>query len=154
VIAEGGEKCLKKFYTLPTFPIWPEKALAYINKLKDSGAREVIVLHVIDQRGMERLHRFMGDERFEALKKHREEETQKQLKRIANELKKTGLEVKIRIEYGIPVKEILRVEKEEEDTSAIVIGSHGMSHLQELFLGSVSEKANRRSIKPVFVIKR
>jgi len=105
---------LKKFYTLPTFPIWPEKALAYINKLKDSGAREVIVLHVIDQRGMERLHRFMGDERFEALKKHRE----------------------------------------EEDTSAIVIGSHGMSHLQELFLGSVSEKANGRSIKPVFVIKR
>ena len=131
-----------------------EKALAYINKLKDRGAREVIVLHVIDQRGMERLHRFMGNERFEALKKYREEETQKQLKRIANELKKAGLEVRLRIEYGIPVKEILRVEKEEEETSAIVIGSHGMSNLQELFLGSVSEKVIRRSIKPVFVIKR
>ena len=90
----------------------------------------------------------------ELVKKYREEETQKQLKRIANELKKAGLEVRLRIEYGIPVKEILRVEKEEEETSAIVIGSHGMSNLQELFLGSVSEKVIRRSIKPVFVIKR
>jgi nucleotide-binding universal stress UspA family protein len=36
----------------------------------------------------------------------------------------------------------------------MVIGSHGVSNLQELFLGSVSEKVIRRSIRPVFVIKR
>jgi nucleotide-binding universal stress UspA family protein len=130
-----------------------EKALTYVKKLKDSGAREVIVLHVIDERGFERLHRFMGEEKLEDLKRYKEEEAQKHLKEIAKELAEAGLEVTLRIEKGIPVREILRVEK-DEDVSAIVIGSHGMSNVQELFLGSVSEKVIRRSQTPVFVIKR
>jgi len=130
-----------------------EKALTYIKKLKDSGAREVVVLHVIDERGLERLHRFMGEEQLEALKKHREEETQKHLKSIAKNLTEAGLKVVLRVETGIPVREILRVEK-EENASVLVIGSHGMSNLEELFLGSVSEKVIRRSKTPVFVIKR
>lgn len=130
-----------------------EKALAYLKKLKGSGAREVVVLHVIDERGFERLHRVVGDEKLEALRKYREEETQKLLQGVAKELKEAGLKVKLRIENGIPVREILRVEK-EENVSALVIGSHGVSNLQELFLGSVSEKVIRRSLTPVFVIKR
>jgi len=130
-----------------------EKALAYIKKLKASGAREVVVLHVIDERGFERVRPFMGEEKFEALKKHREEETQKHLQGIAKELTEAGLKVTLRIATGIPVREILRVEK-EENVSALVIGSHGMSNLEELFLGSVSEKVIRRSRTPVFVIKR
>ena len=36
----------------------------------------------------------------------------------------------------------------------IFIGSHGMSNLREIFLGSVSEKVIRRCNTPVFVIKR
>jgi len=130
-----------------------EKALAYIKKLKASGAREVVVLHVIDERGFERVRPFMGEEKFEALKNHREEETQKHLQGIAKELTEAGLKVTLRIATGIPVREILRVEK-EENVSALVIGSHGMSNLEELFLGSVSEKVIRRSRTPVFVIKR
>jgi len=130
-----------------------EKALAYIKKLKASGAREVVVLHVIDERGFERLRPFMGEEKFEALKKHREEETQKHLQGIAKELTEADLKVTLRVATGIPVREILRVEK-EENVSALVIGSHGMSNLEELFLGSVSEKVIRRSRTPVFVIKR
>jgi len=130
-----------------------EKALTYIKKLKESGVREVVVLHVLDERGFDRLHQVMGEEKFEALKKYREEETQESLKKIAKELAEVGLKVTLRIETGIPVREILRVEK-EEDVSALVIGSHGVSNLQELFLGSVSEKVIRRSRTPVFVIKR
>jgi nucleotide-binding universal stress UspA family protein len=130
-----------------------EKALAYIKKLKDSGAREVVVLHVIDERGFDRLHHIIADDKFEAIKKSREEETQKHLKDIGKELAKAGLKVTFRIETGIPVRGILKVEK-EEDVSALVIGSHGMSNLEELFLGSVSEKVIRRSRTPVFVIKR
>jgi nucleotide-binding universal stress UspA family protein len=47
----------------------------------------------------------------------------------------------------------LRVE-EGEGVSAIVIGSHGKTNLEEMLLGSVSEKAIRQSRKPVLVIKR
>ena len=130
-----------------------EKALGYIKRLKASCARKVVVLHVIDSRSFERLHRFMGEEQLDSLKQYREEETQKLLKGIAKDLADAGLEVKLRIESGIPVREILRVEK-DEDVSALVIGSHGVSNLQELFLGSVSEKVIRRCRSPVFVIKR
>ena len=54
---------------------------------------------------------------------------------------------------GIPLREILRTE-EEESVSVIVIGSHGRTNLEEIFLGSVSEKVIRKCKKPVLVIKR
>ena len=69
------------------------------------------------------------------------------------ELKQAGFDVKVRIERGIPFKEILRVE-EEEGVSVIVIGSHGKSNVAEMLIGSVSEKVVRKSKKPVLVIKR
>ena len=75
------------------------------------------------------------------------------LKSIEKELGEAGLKTILRVETGMPVREILKVE-EEENISAIVIGSHGWSNLQEIFLGSVSEKVIRKSKRPVFVIKR
>jgi len=129
------------------------KAMTYIKLLKDSGAREVVVLHVVDERGIESIRRYFDQKDFEALKKNRKEEIDKLLEEIAKELTQVGLKVKLRLETGIPVREILRVEA-EEGVSAVVIGSHGMSNLQEIFLGSVSEKVIRKSRMPVFVIKR
>jgi nucleotide-binding universal stress UspA family protein len=130
-----------------------KKALDYIKQLKESGAKEVVLLHVMDQRGTEALHRFMEDSKIQELKKNRKNEATKLLMSIEKELKEAGLAVKSRIETGIPVREILRVEK-EEDVSVMVIGSHGMSNLEEMFLGSVSEKVIRKCTKPVLVIKR
>ena len=49
--------------------------------------------------------------------------------------------------------EILRVDKEEE-VSLLVIGSHGKSNLDEIFLGSVSEKVARKCKSPVLIVKR
>jgi nucleotide-binding universal stress UspA family protein len=129
------------------------KALTYIKKLKDSGVREVLVLHVLDERGYEAAHRFFGEEQFEALQKSKRDEAERLLQGIAQELKKAGLKVTLRLESGIPVREILKAEA-EESVSATVIGSHGLSNLQEMFLGSVSEKVVRKSKKPVLVIKR
>ncbi len=53
-------------------------------------------------------------------------------------------------------KEKTRQNAQEDSMSEnfIVIGSHGKSNLEEMFLGSVSEKVIRRCIKPVLVIKR
>ena len=129
------------------------KALQYIKRLKASGAKEVIVLHVIDERGIDSVHRFLGESELNKLKKNKMEETEKMLKSIEKELGEAGLKTILRIETGMPVREILKVE-EEENVSAIVIGSHGWSNLQEIFLGSVSEKVIRKSKQPVFVVKR
>ncbi|UCD79245.1 MAG: universal stress protein [Desulfobacterales bacterium] len=129
------------------------KALKYIKQLKDSGTGEVVVLHVVDVRGFDQVHRLLGEHESEMLEKKKLEETEKRLNDLVKELTAAGLKARSRVEIGIPVKEILKVEA-EENVSAIVIGSHGWSNLQEIFLGSVSEKVIRKCKKPVFVIKR
>ena len=128
-------------------------ALKFIKKLRDSGAREVVVLHVIDTRGFDSAQRLLGEYEFEALEKKKMEETEMRLTGVVKELTAAGLKARSRIETGMPVREILRVEA-EEGVSLLVIGSHGWSNLQEIFLGSVSEKVIRKSKRPVFVIRR
>ena len=61
--------------------------------------------------------------------------------------------MKTLLKIGFPVREILDAEKRER-VSVIVIGSHGKSNLEEMFLGSVSEKVIRKCKKPVIIIKR
>ena len=129
------------------------KALAYIKKLKASGAKKIVVLHVSDDRGSESVARILGEDQFNKLKKSKLEETERRLKAVEKELVDAGLKVKLRLETGMPFREILRVENEEK-VSITVIGSHGRSNLEEIFLGSVSEKVIRKSKNPVFVVKR
>ena len=129
-----------------------KKSLGFIKQLKDAGAKELIVLHVIDERGIEAMAMYAPgsfDELIWRLKK----ETSKEISAIEAELKESGFEVKTRIEKGIPLREILRVE-EEEGVSVIIIGSHGKTNIKDMLLGSVSEKVIRKSENPVLVIKR
>lgn len=129
-----------------------KKALASILELKTAGAKEVVVMHVIDSRNLDAMAQYVPADLLrtqEALEKIAREEAQA----IADELEKKGFIVKIRIEEGIPSRNILEAE-EEEGISSIVIGSHGVSNIKEMFLGSVSEKVIRKAKSPVIVIKR
>jgi nucleotide-binding universal stress UspA family protein len=95
--------------------------LEYIKKLKEAGTKEVIALHVIDERDFEQIsHLVEVSLDIKELEKKREEYAQKEIGAIGKELKESGFDVKIRIERGIPFTEILRVE-EEEDISVVVI---------------------------------
>ena len=129
-----------------------KKALAYLRRLKDAGAKEIVILHVIDQRKIEAIALYGTSGSLVFIKKM-EEEARKEVIAIEEELKKCGFEAKARIEAGIPLREILRVE-EEEKVSLIIIGSHGKTNIREMFMGSVSEKVIRRAKNPVLVIKR
>ena len=127
-------------------------ALDFVKQLKDAGAEEVIILHIIDKGALDALAMYTTKD-FLQLEKDWEEKAATEMSSIADELKERGFEVKVRIEKEIPFIGILKVE-EEEDVSAIVIGSHGVSNVQEMFLGSVSEKVIRKAKKPVLVVKR
>jgi nucleotide-binding universal stress UspA family protein len=132
------------------------KALSYLKQLKDAGTEEVVILHVVDARYIHRdLHIPMNyalDE-FSALEEKYAIQAQDATDSLAETLTDMGFKVRVRIEKGIPFKEILRVES-EEDVSLIVIGSHGRSNVEEMLLGSVSEKVIRKAKKPVLVVKR
>lgn len=129
-----------------------KKALSHLRQLMDAGAKEIVVLHVIDERKIEAITLYCKSGPFAFIEKMKEE-ARKEVIAIEAELKKCGFEVKIRIETGIPLKEILSVE-EQEKVSLIVIGSHGKTNIKEMLMGSVSEKVVRRAKNPVLLIKR
>jgi len=136
-----------------------KKALAYIKSLKNTGTKQVIILRVINKNKEERISQgvaWAGVEVADFLKEtyqRLEEEAYEEVKPVESELKEAGFDVKIRVEKGHPYSKILDVER-EEDVSAIVLGSHGRSNVEEILLGSVSEHVIRYSKKPVLVVKR
>lgn len=129
-----------------------KKALGYIKQLKKGEAKEVLILHVIDDRALQAIETSVPahSKEFESALM---EDADRELKSVEAELIKSGLKVTTRMIIGNPLLEILRSEK-EEDISVIVIGSHGKSNLEEMFMGSVSEKVARKCEKPVLVVKR
>lgn len=131
-----------------------KKALDYIKTLKNAGTKEVIVLHIIDERGIEHIaHLPEASIDIEELEKKREDYAKQEMAAIENELKASGFKVKTIVKKGVPFTDILKTE-EQEDISVVVIGSHGKSCISEMLLGSVSEKVIRKSGKPVLVVRR
>ena len=131
-----------------------KKALGYVKQLKEAGAKEVVVLHVIDRGEFARTALDEGGALdIKKLERDMDEHTTREMGQIETKLKKSGMNAKLRIERGVPLRTILMVE-EEEDVSVVVLGSHGKGLVQEIFLGSVSEGVIRKSIKPVLVIRR
>jgi len=128
------------------------KAFDYVKQLKDVGTEEVVVLHVIDTRSFS-IPEIYAKVELSGLENKVEEEATEEANEMVKTLNDIGLRASVRIERGIPFKEILRVEN-EEDISLIIIGSHGKSNVEEMLLGSVSEKVIRKAKSPVFVVKR
>lgn len=129
------------------------KALQYVKRLKEAGGEEVIVLHVIDQSNLELLSSYSTIQDFINIEKEIETRSNEAIALVVNELKKLGYNVRARVEKGVPLRVVLKV-AEEESPSVIVMGSHGKSNLEEMLLGSVSEKVVRKSKHPVLVVKR
>ena len=132
-----------------------KSALEYIKQLKESGVEEISVFHVIDERDFQFTYLYFLDEYRDegSLEQKLKDEAMQELGEIEDKLKDFGFKVTSRIELGVPLKEILKAEQ-KEDISIIVIGSHGKSNVEEMLLGSVSEKVIRKCKKPVLVIKR
>lgn len=126
------------------------KVLDAFQDLKAMGVDKVVLLHVVDERS----YQYM--EAYSSLKEIQEqnlEHAHAELDKMAQQLREFGVNVASRVAVGMPVREILAAEKEDE-VSMIVMGSHGRSNLSEMFLGSVAEKVIRKCTKPVFVVKR
>ena len=136
-----------------------QKALGYITKLKSAGLNQVVVLRIIDQKKVENISRGVGwaglevAEFLKQTKQWLQEEAKKEMEPIESVLRKAGIEVKERVETGDPRTRIVEV-AEEEDVSAIVLGSHGRNNVSSVLLGSVATNVIHHSKRPVVVIKR
>jgi len=128
------------------------KALEYLLHLKAAGTEEVVILHVVDTRTLP-LPEVYPLLDLTWLEEMQASAAREKADKIAGKLAASGIKATVKIEKGIPFREIIRAE-EEDDISLIVIGSHGMSNVQEMLLGSVSEQVVRKAGKPVLVVKR
>ncbi|NYT05641.1 MAG: universal stress protein [Methanomicrobiales archaeon] len=135
------------------------RAMDYVRRLKDAGCREVVLLHVIDQR---EAHVLLAEPAgFAAAEGEYEAEllgmmrknAEAKLDEVRRWLEDAGLSVKAHLIDGIPATEIVRV-ADAEHTSLIVVGSHGRSNITQFLLGSVSENVIRHANQPVLVVRR
>lgn len=136
-----------------------QKALNYVKGLRDAGARQVILLRVISNKSMECIQkgislagREVSDFLSQAFQSLQDEALQK-IRPVEDELRNAGFEVTARIESGVPKTKILEI-AEEENVSAILLGSHGRSNVSAVLLGSVSDHVIRHAKCPVIVVKR
>ncbi len=128
------------------------KVLEVFEDLRARGADKVILLHVVDERSFQAMEHYAYG-RAEEVEKHILDSAGTELENMAQKLHKQGFTVIPKVVVGVPVREILRTEK-EDNVSMIVLGSHGGSNLQEIFLGSVAEKVVRKCTRSILVVKR
>ncbi len=135
------------------------KAADYILKLREAGAEEVYVLHVMDTSTMMAP---AGPSFFgavgttpaltqQAIDEWRESAAE-EVGRLADTFEAAGLRATAAVEVGDPADVVLRTAA-AENASIIVIGATGKGHLAELILGSVSDEVIRKSHLPVLVVK-
>ncbi len=136
-----------------------ETALEYVKKLKEAGAKKVIVTHVVTSLSIE-LPEGTDLMNSEILSNVLPKADQlyvtsiiEKLDRIKKNLEFNELEVEIALRYGTPGDEIVNVAK-EKGASVIVMGAHGKGLLTEILLGSVSVDVMRKAECPVLIIKK
>ncbi|MCD1293953.1 hypothetical protein CUJ83_02945 [Methanocella sp. CWC-04] len=99
------------------------------------GAKEVILLHVIDSKTL-------GYWEYKEIDNIKVREAELLINEKKKDLESLGLKVDVKVAIGIPSKEILRM-ADEECVSLIVMGAKGMSLIKGLLLGSVSSEVMR-----------
>jgi nucleotide-binding universal stress UspA family protein len=145
--------CMLQTILFPTdFSEVSQQVQNVFKDLQAMGAEKVVLLHVVDQRSLLAMEHYAYGQ-AEEMEKKILDSAQDELEKMAQKLQSFGFSTQIRIVVGIPVQEILSAEK-EEDISMIVLGSHGRSNLEEIFLGSVAEKVVRKCTKNVLMVKR
>ncbi|MDY6935216.1 MAG: universal stress protein [Spirochaetota bacterium] len=135
-----------------------EKVMPYVKELKNSGTDEIILLHIIDTRNEDFIKKgswasqTIQNELMKDYHNNMIKEAEKKIEPIKKELD-ASFKVKTIITSGIPFQKIIDT-AEEENVSVIAMGSHGISNIAEMVLGSVTELVFRKTCKPILVIKR
>lgn len=124
-----------------------ERALKYA--LEAHSDAEITVLHVVGEPSP-----MMGKAVSLALENDIEQAAEEHasgvLQRARDIAKEYDTEISTAVTWGHPAKAII---KRSEDFDTVVIGSHGGTLAERLFVGNVAERIFRRSPVPVTVVR-
>jgi nucleotide-binding universal stress UspA family protein len=138
------EQVLERVLHPTDFSEIADSAFQIVKRLKSVSTKQVILVHVQDERVMK--HR--SSEQLAEFDRRDAERLEKQCKA----LRLFGLNASYVLRHGIPFKEVLAV-ADEEDISLIVVGSQGRSAVQELLAGSTFENIVRLAQQPVLAVR-
>ena len=128
-----------------------QKALAYASEIAQSYNAQLQVLHIIEET-MHPAFSVTGKSSIfdlvPGIKDDSKERTEKMLKEFVSDKVKS----KIFIKGGRAANDIIKFAK-ENPTDLIVIATHGLTGLEHMLLGSVTEKVVRMAHCPVFTVK-
>jgi nucleotide-binding universal stress UspA family protein len=127
-----------------------ERALDYAIMLARKLPARLLLLHVIHALPLGVTE--MGSALPEAYLQDIESEVHQSLGKYLQRLREAGLEGETAIVHGVPFEKIAQIAKARK-VHLIVIGTHGRTGLEHLFLGSVAEKVVRLAACPVLVTR-
>ena len=146
---------IKRILVPVDFSRYAEEALDYARALATFHEATLEVLHVIEEPAFPAFYGAAYKGAHGQLPPDLEEETRLAMEHLAEAVR--GADVERGIGYyvrrGRAAREIIQLAK-EHDIDLIVMGSHGLTGLDRLMLGSVAEKVVRGAPCPVFVIKQ
>ncbi|MFP3946136.1 MAG: universal stress protein [Archaeoglobaceae archaeon] len=134
---------------------YARKGVEYAAKLAIPEGGKLVLLHVVPHDPRVPPDAICFSDCIERDKKFVEElkEAGKEmLKQEAERIKDTGLDVELKVEFGDPSEETVRVAN-EIGANMIVIGVRGVSKWKRVLLGSVSEEVISKSDIPVFIVR-
>ena len=127
------------------------KALNFASEIAQSYKARLQVLHIIE----ETIHpafSISGKSSVFDLIPGIEEDLLKRAEKMAKEEVPNNIDCEINVKGGRATSDIVKFAK-ENSTDLIVIATHGLTGLEHMLLGSVTEKVVRMSHCPVFTVK-
>lgn len=152
VVREEGHNrcrwsCAEMFQRVlhPTdFSASADEAYQIVQTLRAAGTREVILLHVQDERILKH--------RTQAQLAAFDQEDQMRLEERCHHLVDLGFKARWLIRRGNPAQETIRTAN-ETGAGLIILGSQGRSAIRELITGSTLESVVRLAKQPVLVVR-
>jgi len=123
-----------------------QRALTYARDLAKLHDSKLFVVHVYS-----RVSDLLGYTEYDTLLGHRIAAGKKVIKEAVKEFTLAGLRCETELLEGPKAEAIIKV-AETRNADLIVLGARGMSSLEGLLLGSVSQKVIHHASCPVFVV--
>ena len=141
---------IKKIMIPTDFSEYANHALKYAVTMAQSFQAKLYLMHVYD---LPLTSPMLPAEPYPTVTRTQQQhEEEKNLNRLVEELRATGVDAEPVFELGRPYMEIVRSAK-ELDVDLVILATHGRKGLSHLIFGSTAEKVVRLSPCPVLTIK-
>jgi nucleotide-binding universal stress UspA family protein len=133
------------------FSNYSGKALAYASEIAQSYKAQLQVLHIIEET-MHPAFSVTGKSSIFDLVPGIKDDSRKRAEKMIKEFVLDKVKSKVFIQGGRAASDIIKFAN-ENSTDLIVIATHGLTGLEHMLMGSVTEKVVRMAHCPVFTVK-